>query len=205
MAAIWEAQYDIAGQGHKRFYGTAAPSSANDTIGMVINVGDFIWNVSPSPGGPLGWQCVTAGSPGTWVSVEAISSASFTFTAAQVNAMNGTPLTLVAAQGAGTMLEVISCALENIYGSAAFSGGGAIAVYYASASGTLASSTAAATFLTSPTANQIALLTPAVASALASTVVNQPLVLSNASGAFSVGTGGSLTVRLRYRTHIGLS
>lgn len=28
--------------------------------------GDIIWNHSPSAGGPPGWMCVTAGSPGTW-------------------------------------------------------------------------------------------------------------------------------------------
>lgn len=28
--------------------------------------GNIVWNSTPSAGGPPGWQCVTAGTPGTW-------------------------------------------------------------------------------------------------------------------------------------------
>ncbi|WP_407497591.1 right-handed parallel beta-helix repeat-containing protein [Acinetobacter baumannii] len=54
----------INGQGFKaakkRLYGTGIPS-----VGT-YEVGDIIWNTSPVLAGPLGWVCVTAGSPGTW-------------------------------------------------------------------------------------------------------------------------------------------
>lgn len=44
----------------RRGIGTAAP-----TIGTYAR-GDIVWNSEPSAGGPPGWVCVTAGSPGTW-------------------------------------------------------------------------------------------------------------------------------------------
>jgi hypothetical protein len=28
--------------------------------------GDIVWNTSPSPGEPIGWACVTSGTPGVW-------------------------------------------------------------------------------------------------------------------------------------------
>jgi hypothetical protein len=30
------------------------------------SVGDVVWNSAPSPGGNVGWVCITAGAPGTW-------------------------------------------------------------------------------------------------------------------------------------------
>lgn len=199
-----EPQSDLVGQGHRRYYGTAPPTLASDLVGLISNVGDFVWNTSPSLSGVFGWLCVVAGSPGTWLEVEGNSALGVTFANTQVNTMNATPLVLVPAQGAGTLIEVVSCVLENVYGSAVYTGGGALGLYYLNPAGTLASATVAATFLTSPTANQIALMTPALASSLSSAALNQPLVLSNATQAFAAGTAGMLNVRLKYRLHSGL-
>jgi hypothetical protein len=48
-------------------YGTAAPVSGN------YEVGDTIYNTSPTAGGFIGWVCTTAGTPGTWKTFGAIS------------------------------------------------------------------------------------------------------------------------------------
>jgi hypothetical protein len=200
--AVLEPQFDLAGQGHRTFYGTAPPT-ASDVVGLILNVGDFIRNVNPNLGGVIGWICSAAGNPGTWVELEGNSGASFTFTAAQVNAMYTTPLVLVPAQGVGTFIEPISIFLENVYG-AVFTGGGAIGGYYLNNAGSLATSTVAATFLTTPTVNQVALLTGAVGSDAASTAINQPLVLSNATAVFAGGAGSSLIVKVKYRFHLNL-
>jgi hypothetical protein len=42
-------------------FGTAPPS-AGDWIR-----GDLVWNASPSQFAPVGWACVTSGTPGTWL------------------------------------------------------------------------------------------------------------------------------------------
>lgn len=43
--------------------GTAAPVSGT------WNRGSIIYNSTPSSGNPIGWMCITAGDPGTWVSL----------------------------------------------------------------------------------------------------------------------------------------
>lgn len=121
---------------------------------------------------------------------------------AAVLTLNTVGVALVPAGGAGTMNEVISCVLENVYATAAFASGGVIGIQYGLA-GTAASSTVAATFLTSPSANQSVLLTGALASALSSAVLNKALTLTCATGDFTTG-GGSLKYRLSYRVHTGL-
>lgn len=40
--------------------GAAAPTTGSWARGSIV------WNTAPSSGGPPGWVCVTAGSPGTW-------------------------------------------------------------------------------------------------------------------------------------------
>jgi hypothetical protein len=42
------------------FEGAAAPTSGTWAVG------DIVWNTAPTAGGTPGWQCVTAGTPGTW-------------------------------------------------------------------------------------------------------------------------------------------
>ena len=43
------------------------------TTGM-YQVGDMCWNTKPVPGGYVGWICILAGTPGTWVPFGAIAS-----------------------------------------------------------------------------------------------------------------------------------
>lgn len=50
-------------QGIPMFRGFA---SAAPTSGGPYNVGDYFLNSVPISGGPTGWQCVAAGTPGTW-------------------------------------------------------------------------------------------------------------------------------------------
>ena len=48
-------------------YGTAAP-----TVGT-WRKGDLVYNTAASAGDPLGWYCVTAGTPGTWKELAPVS------------------------------------------------------------------------------------------------------------------------------------
>jgi hypothetical protein len=47
---------------NKIYWGDAAPTAGT------FNAGDIVWNDSPGSvsGGPLGWLCITGGTPGTW-------------------------------------------------------------------------------------------------------------------------------------------
>src|SRR5882672_8996801 len=106
MAAIIEPQYDLRGQGHRVFYGSAPPVAASDLVGLVANVGDVIINIAPVPGGPVQWACTTAGTvtvpQGVWTSQGAIGALSMAVTNAQVLTLFSAPTLVLAAQGAGT-------------------------------------------------------------------------------------------------------
>ena len=126
-------------------------------------------------------------------------------TLVQMRASNTAPVTLLAAQGAGTLIEVISLTIEAVYGSAAFVGGGAIAAYLGTNSGgVLASATIAATFLTTFAASQVIRVAGAQAVAASTTVLNKALVLANPTADFTSGTAATGIVKLVYRVHSGL-
>lgn len=57
-----EILFNSEGENPRAWRWNAAPASAHVTWA----VGDIIWNTAPSGTDPLGWVCVTAGSPGTW-------------------------------------------------------------------------------------------------------------------------------------------
>ena len=121
---------------------------------------------------------------------------------AAVKTLNATPVSIVPAQGAGTLVEVISAVFENLYKTAAFAAGSALGLVYGAA-GVAAAPTVAATFLTSPAANQTIMVAGAIATQLSSAVLNTAVVLQAASTEFTTG-GGSLTVRCAYRVHRGM-
>jgi hypothetical protein len=133
----------------------------------------------------------------------ALQSVSLTIANAQVKTLHTVGVTLVAAQGPGTLLVPVSLTLENVFLTAAYTGGGNIGLAYTSPSGLGASSTEAATFLTTPIANQLASVGLGNSiSYLASGSLNQPLVLF-CTGADFAGGSGSLIVHLTYLVHTG--
>jgi hypothetical protein len=47
--------------------GNAAPTYGNFTIG------DIVWNTAPTPGGWIGWVCISSGNPGQWTPFGAVA------------------------------------------------------------------------------------------------------------------------------------
>lgn len=126
-------------------------------------------------------------------------------TLAQILASNTVPRVLLAAQGAGTLIEVVSLTYELIFGSANFAGGGAVAAYLgASSAGVLASAPIAATVFTTFAASQLIRVAGAQAVAASTTVLNTGMVLANPTTDFTSGTGATGIVKLVYRVHTGL-
>jgi hypothetical protein len=132
----------------------------------------------------------------------AISTVTVPITNAQVLAMFTTPIQLVAAPGAGNMINVIDMTVENVFLTAAFAAGGAIQASYGAGVTTPATATIATTFLTAPAANQVIKVAGALASALSSAVLNTAVNLTCATANFTTG-GGSLIVKLRYAVQTG--
>jgi hypothetical protein len=121
-------------------------------------------------------------------------------TAAQWNGMYAAPVLLVAAPGANSMIIVESIAIVMTYGSAAFAAGGVVAAQYAATAdgaGVPASTTeAAADFFA--TASTVFKLNAGAVLAPFTTAANEGLYLSNATQAFTTGTGSSFIVKVRY-------
>jgi len=46
--------------GRQQSIGTAAPAIGEHARG------DIVWNLTPTPGGHVGWVCTEAGTPGIW-------------------------------------------------------------------------------------------------------------------------------------------
>lgn len=129
-------------------------------------------------------------------------SATINIANAAVKTLNATPVTLVAAPGTTSMVEIVSVVIENVFLTAAFANGSQLNIVYGAA-GVAAATAVAATFLTSPTAKQLILTPGVLASNLASAVLNKAVVLQAASTEFDTGAG-SLVVQVNYRIHSGL-
>ena len=127
------------------------------------------------------------------------SSVQVTLTASQVNGLSVTPIQLLPAAAAGTYNEVTSIEYLYTYGSAAFSGAQNITTQYAGTS-TVAISSISSTGLITTTSNVSKFQTtnPAYASGIVAPVAAS--VTITAAGAFTVGTGSTLKIKVYYRT-----
>jgi hypothetical protein len=127
-----------------------------------------------------------------------------TLTNAQVLGMQVTPVQLIPAGGANTAIILDQVVLENLNTGTAYANGGAIGAYYGNSNLTYpASTTVAATFLTTPTATAIDVLTGTYTSDLGADAINAAVYISNASAPFITGTG-TLKVTVTYRVVGGL-
>ena len=172
--------------------------TAYNGVGTEVVTGDYV-NVYSTTDSTLSVYRLTNTSGVITTSfVSGTVSARVAATAAQINAMYTTPITLLAAPGANRQYIFLGANVTIDYGSAQFASGGAMHVQYATTTaggGTKASATVADTVLTGITADSSFTFIPAavVATAVAS-IVNQPLCLSNATGVFTTGTGSTAVI-----------
>jgi hypothetical protein len=124
-------------------------------------------------------------------------------TLAQFLGMYAAPFQLIAAPGAGNMIIVDSVYINLIYGSAALAAGGAVSVQYgnaAHAAGTLITNAEAAADYIAAAANTMFKLSGTLGTGvLTSAGINTAVFLSNATGAFTGGTGDTFNVIVNYR------
>lgn len=131
-----------------------------------------------------------------------VISATIVVPNAAVLTLFSAPTQLLAAPGAGNMFDVIDMVVENKFLTAAYAAGGAIQASYGTGVTVPATATIAATFLTSPVANQVIKVAGALASNLATAIVNKALFLAAATADFTTGAG-SLRVSVTYRLLTG--
>jgi hypothetical protein len=112
-------------------------------------------------------------------------------TAAQINALNTSPVTLVPAPGAGLSLVLEGIVIEVNRTATAFTGGGAVGPVYAGATGTfLTANQVAAADVTTGGAGQVTrYLTPAAPAGGLAITANTAIQLFAATANFAAGTG----------------
>lgn len=171
-------------------------------------------NIILANNGPFEWLAndavLVAGSDGdafamissdfsTLLPLNSLSS-STPVTLAQWLAMSATPILLVPAAGANTLLVLNRMEIELDYGTVVLAGGGVVAAQYgntALGAGPAASNTeAAADFFV--TADTTFLFNGATGAKPYSTTANTGIYLSNTVGAFTGGTGSTFEVVVQY-------
>jgi hypothetical protein len=114
-----------------------------------------------------------------------VQTATVSLSAANILALNATPITLVAAQGAGTTIIVDSILVTMTTTATQFANGGAVEFRYTDASGAKVSADLAAAVVTATAGTTRTLKTAADVTAVA----NAPIVVDNATAPFITGTG----------------
>lgn len=189
--------------GRTIYYGTASPTAAQ---GLTFQVGDVIMQsgVAATRNVPIGWRCVVGGDPGTWVQFGVIQYAEVSVTAAQLAALRATPITMVAAPGAGYMNQFLHAQLYLDYTAPGFTEtADNVAFKYVDGSGTAVSETVECTgFIdqTADTATSARAKLDVIAAKAA--CENVAIVLHQTGDGEWGGSGGSaLRVKVAYITH----
>lgn len=122
-------------------------------------------------------------------------------TAAQINGMYAAPVILIAAPGTGKTVAVNKVIFSITRSSTAFASGGAAIIQYDSTvngGGTQScDSTLASTVITGAAGTSNSIRNGAIISDSTATIVNKGIYISNATGAFTTGTG-TATVDIWY-------
>jgi len=128
-----------------------------------------------------------------------IQYAEVALTAAQMLALRATPVTLVAAPGAGYVTEFVSLVFIYDYTAAFTETTDNIDVKYTDSSGTIVSKELETTGLLDATADKISVLLPIATDPLLT--ANAALVLHNSGNGEFGGTGSPCRVKVAYRVH----
>lgn len=131
-----------------------------------------------------------------------MASSVVTLTTAQVNALRATPITLVAAQGANTIIEFVSAVLMYDYATAAFTVGADEDFVIEYADGTDVSGSIETTGFLDQVDDEVRYVPSAVAvNTDLEPCINQALRIFNTGSGETTGGGGEVDVRLVYRVH----
>lgn len=124
------------------------------------------------------------------------SEVQVSLSAANILALNATPITLVPAPGAGKVIIVESILLKMVTTSTQFANGGALEFRYTNASGAKVTADIAAAVVTAAAGTSYTSVAGVTTSL--TNVANAAITVNNATAAFITGTGTAV-VTIRYR------
>ena len=127
-------------------------------------------------------------------SLEELTVKEFELTPANIIAMSASPIQVVAKQGPGTVIEFVSAVVILDYTAPQFTGGGLVS-FREETSGTILSTTIAASVITAASDSITKVTDTAV-----TLTANKGIFISNATAAFAAGAS-HLTIRVAYRVH----
>jgi hypothetical protein len=139
------------------------------------------------------------------LAVGPVQSVSVPLTLAQIQNAFTTSVQIVAAAGTGTMIDVIDAVIDLVFGTNAFTSGGAAQLSYSTGVTYPATATVAASVYTGLAANTIQKVAGAAVASTSSNYLNKGIYYANATGAFTAGTGCSGNVVVNYKVISGLS
>jgi hypothetical protein len=134
-----------------------------------------------------------------------IQSVTQALTLTQIQNAYTTSVNVIPAPGAGNMVDVLDATINLIFGTNAFTTGGAAQLSYGTGVTYPATATVAASVYTGLAANTIQKVAGAAVAATSSDYLNKGIYYSNATAAFAAGTGCSAVVVANYRIIQGLS
>jgi hypothetical protein len=139
---------------------------------------------------------------GTWYNFGNLQDsfqAQIALSAADILGMNATPVTLIPAPGAGKIIIVDRILLKMVRTSTQFASGGAVEYRYTNGSGAKVTADMSATLVTGAAGTAYASCAGVVTEL--TPVANAAVVITNASAAFTTGTGtGVVTINFRVIT-----
>jgi len=153
--------------------------------------------------GSLAAGAVTVANLGAALMVEATG----TLSQANIQAMYATPIVLVAAQGAGTLIVVDEIELLHTYSTTAYTDGGDVSIQYTTSAIAVSvvdvavvTVAASANFIIKPSAAYTSTGTASSATDL-STSINKGIQITNATAAFATGNAANI-LKYRVRYHV---
>lgn len=147
----------------------------------------------------VGMTATDDGSKTTYSLAPVIQVATVEVTAAQMLAARATPVSLVAAPGAGYVLEFLGATVIYDYTAAFTESADNAVIRFTDGSGAIASTTLETTGLLDATSDQIRTLKPITTDI--TPVANSPLVFHNTGDGEWGGTGSPVTFKVAYRVH----
>lgn len=141
-----------------------------------------------------------------------IETATITLSQANVQAMNGAPVSLISAPGAGKLIIVDEIELLHTYSTAAYTNGGDVSIQYTTSAVPIqvfdvvvVTEANSRTFLWKPSASYTSTASTSSQTDLA-TSINKAVEITNASAAFAAGNAANIfKLRIRYHTVTALT